>query len=36
MIPGMGHDLPKALWPRFAEEIADLAFSDRDRKADTT
>ena len=36
IIPGMGHDLPKALWPRFAEEIADLAFSARDRKADTT
>ena len=36
MIPGMGHDLPKALWPRFAQEIADLAFSDRDRKADPT
>jgi len=36
MIPGMGHDLPKALWPRFADEIADLDFSDRHRKADTT
>jgi pimeloyl-ACP methyl ester carboxylesterase len=36
IIPGMGHDLPKALWPRIAEEIADLAFSGRDPKADTT
>jgi pimeloyl-ACP methyl ester carboxylesterase len=36
IIPGMGHDLPRALWPRFAEEIADLAFTDRDRKADTS
>jgi pimeloyl-ACP methyl ester carboxylesterase len=36
IIPGMGHDLPQALWPGFADEIADLAFSDRDRKADTT
>jgi pimeloyl-ACP methyl ester carboxylesterase len=26
IIPGMGHDLPKGLWPRLAEEIADLAF----------
>jgi hypothetical protein len=31
----MGHDVHKALWSRIAEEIADLAFSDRDRKADT-
>jgi pimeloyl-ACP methyl ester carboxylesterase len=23
--PGMGHDLPRALWPRFAEEICGLA-----------
>ncbi len=23
--PGMGHDLPRALWPRFAAEVADLA-----------
>ena len=22
MIDGMGHDLPRALWPTFAEEIA--------------
>jgi pimeloyl-ACP methyl ester carboxylesterase len=22
VIPGMGHDLPRALWPRFVEEIA--------------
>jgi pimeloyl-ACP methyl ester carboxylesterase len=36
IIPGMGHDLPKALWPRIAEEIADLAFRDRHREADTT
>jgi pimeloyl-ACP methyl ester carboxylesterase len=36
IFPGMGHDLPRALWPRFAEEIADLAFSDRDRKPETT
>ena len=36
IIPGMGHDLPNALWPRFADEIAELAFSDRDRRADTT
>ena len=36
IIPSMGHDLPKGLWPRLAEEIADLAFSDRDRKADAT
>jgi hypothetical protein len=32
IIPGMGHDLPNDLWPRFAKEIADLAFSDRDLK----
>jgi pimeloyl-ACP methyl ester carboxylesterase len=36
IIPGMGHDLPKGLWARLAEEIADLAFSDRDRSSDTT
>lgn len=23
--PGVGHDLPKALWPRYAEELRDLA-----------
>ena len=22
VIPGMGHDLPRELWPRFVEEIA--------------
>ena len=31
IIPAMGHDLPKALWPSLADEIADLAFSGRDR-----
>ncbi|MFL6239475.1 MAG: alpha/beta fold hydrolase [Actinomycetes bacterium] len=25
VFPGMGHDMPRALWPRFAEEIGDLA-----------
>jgi pimeloyl-ACP methyl ester carboxylesterase len=28
--PGMGHDLPGALWPMFAEEICSIA-----RKADS-
>jgi hypothetical protein len=22
VVPGMGHDLPRELWPRFVEEIA--------------
>jgi pimeloyl-ACP methyl ester carboxylesterase len=36
IIPGMGHDLPRALWSRIAGEIADLAFRDQHREADTT
>jgi pimeloyl-ACP methyl ester carboxylesterase len=30
MIDGMGHDLPRALWPTFVDEIADTAARSRD------
>jgi pimeloyl-ACP methyl ester carboxylesterase len=30
MIDGMGHDLPRALWPAFVDEIADTAARSRD------
>ena len=30
IIDGMGHDLPRALWPTFVEEIADTAARSRD------
>jgi pimeloyl-ACP methyl ester carboxylesterase len=30
MIDGMGHDLPRALWPTFVDEIADTAMRSRD------
>jgi len=29
VIDGMGHDLPRQLWPVFAEEIADTASRSR-------
>lgn len=32
-IDGMGHDLPRALWPRFAEEIAEVAARGEQRRA---
>ena len=36
LIPGMGHDLPQPLWPRFADDIARIAGRDRGADASDT
>ncbi len=36
LIPGMGHDLPQPLWPRFADDIARIAGRDRGAYASDT
>ena len=31
--PGMGHDIPEPLWPRFVDEISDIVEAGEDRRA---
>jgi hypothetical protein len=32
MVEGMGHDLPRALWPQFADEICAIAAAGERRR----